>query len=57
MKFKINSLYYTDAYKTGHMKMLAPGTTYTTNSKFSRYWDKTDRCFSIRDHLKIINLF
>lgn len=27
MKFKINSLYYTDAYKTGHMKMLAPGTT------------------------------
>ena len=30
---------------------------YTTNSKFSRYWDKTDRCFSIRDHLKIINLF
>ena len=30
---------------------------YTTNSKFSKYWDKTDRCFSIRDHLKIINLF
>ena len=30
---------------------------YTTNSKFSRYWDNTDRSFSIRDHLKIINLF
>ena len=27
MGFKINSLYLTDAYKTGHMKMLAPGTT------------------------------
>lgn len=27
MSFKINSLYYTDGYKTSHQKMLAPGTT------------------------------
>lgn len=27
MSFKINSLYYTDGYKVGHRKMLAPGTT------------------------------
>lgn len=27
MSFKINSLYWTDGYKPGHQKMLAPGTT------------------------------
>lgn len=25
--FKPNALYYTDGYKVGHHKMLAPGTT------------------------------
>lgn len=30
---------------------------YTTNSKFERYWDNTDRGFSIRDRLKVIKMF
>ena len=30
---------------------------YTTNSKFDRYWDNTDRSFSIRKNLEIIELF
>ena len=27
MSFKINPLFYSDGYKVGHQKMLAPGTT------------------------------
>ena len=30
---------------------------YTTNSKFSRYWDNTDRSFSVKNNLEIITLF
>lgn len=30
---------------------------FTTNSKFDKYWDNTERSFSVRDNLEVIKLF